>query len=385
MGASQDTIIEAILSGFSKDTEIKGPYETFVRTFMEGVSQANVPLDFVVEQLHSIPKRYQRLETPSSNTISHPDMIIFFPPGGLDSALANAIELQKSGVTVELKENTAEVKNKMSDENEIFTPHGLVDHVALAYYNKFNLFDLLDDKHGYTNLEIGDEKFVIALMRNQPISSLESQGEKLDFQYRLGVWTHDGELVGFRNHYVSEETMITPNYFTVAVKGIGKFIKVDFWGASQGLGLSFEKPTDDGIWVHPDYRRRHIGHTLENIASDFIPKVLDIPYVVAYPGEYILETKEGKFPIKAGSSWVPPNPKAEVAKDFFWVAGYEDDLNPRGMVKRFLNKHFPEINVLPKDYQSISQRLLGQKLEINPDYSPTWQYTMLLNLEQRAR
>ena len=178
-------------------------------------------------------------------------------------------------------------------------------------------------------------------------------------------------MVGYRNHYVNEDCPITPSFRSIAIEG-SKTIHVDFFGQSGKLDLSLEGLNENGLWVDENYRRRRIGHTMENITSDFIPNaILGIDYVVADP--------EGFLSFFAGID-------TSGRRKFYDEMGYEDDLS-RGstVVKRSLSRNFPKILVVPADHKTILQKLQEQGRGIDSNYSPTWQYARFLNgVQQKA-
>ena len=313
MISNPDSGIERAISAFDRDTNDRDFFQTFMKSFMEGVSVAGLPMDFSAKQLSLIPERYRRLKTRDPNKIH-------------------------------------------SGETEVFAPHGLVDHLALIYYNGFNIFDLFDDSKGYTTLELNGERFYFVLMRNMPISALASEENKKRFEYRLVIWDDSRQLIGFRNHYVQVDFPYDSSRAQTVVRGYWGAINVDFYGRSVHLGLNFEKPSNDGVWTRPDHRKRGIGRTLENIASGFIPaELLGIRKVVVQPG-----TKE--------------------SKDFYWAVGY-DDGNGWTMGS---NRDFPKVMTLPRNPSIVLEMLKASGQVINQDYSPTWQYARLLSLEKRT-
>lgn len=307
--------LKEILSDFevSPQAADQKHIDDFLEKFSLGAEQAGLPNDFAAEQLSSIPKKYRRLKTTDPRTIYR-------------------------------------------DETEIFTPSALVDHLALMRYNRFNIFDLFDGDKGYTHLLIGDEDFIFALMRNMPISDLHSNEKRMKFEYRLAVWTNDGKLVGFRNHYVDPSSHISIHAVVPAVQGYKRPINVSFYGQSKDLGLGFKQQTNYGIWVNPDYRKKGIAATLENIASGFMPaELLGIALVLVYPG-------------------------AKESKDFYWAVGYDEADNWTLRTSR----SFPEVKVLPRNLPIVSEMLKASGQVLNQDYSPTWQYARLLSLEKRT-
>ena len=351
-------IVDLVLSSFDADSGLKELSENFSRELIEGIKRAGVPLDSAVKAMTAVPTRYKRIKVRDPHV-------------------------------------------EFSHDYGIFTPSSLVDHIALAHHVGFNLFDLLDDKIGYATLQLGNEIFYFALMRNMPISALEAASQRHGFEYRLAIWDEKGEIIGFRNHYINPDSYIGQNYRAPAVEGYRKEINVDFIGKSRDLRFSFDNPNesavlvdqhlvdldrkqgvrdyairecrDDGIWVHPAYRRRRIGHTLDNIASKFIPKeILGMDFVLVKPG--------GEFhQIGSVVGYELPGDKGRAARDFFWaVGGYEDDLNEHGhYINRGMEHHFPRVMLKPME--PTIRQIQQAGLTLDESFSPTWQYARVLD------
>ena len=305
VGVSEREIVDLVLSSFDADSHLKELNENFSRKLLEGIKSSGVPLESAVSTMAAVPVKYKRVKVRDPNI-------------------------------------------EFSSDDGIFTPSGLVDHIALAHHAGFNLFDLLNDGTGYTALQLGGEKLYFVLMRNAQLNGMPEQDKK-KFQYRLAIWNGDGELVGFRNHYVMDFSL--SRWANGLVVGGLERINIDFSGASKELGLVFGYGAGDGLWVSPTHRRRNIGTALETIATSFIPsEVLGIDKVLVYPG-----TGE--------------------AKNFYWQFGYDDDVSGTDGWVYSSKRSMPKVNILPLRSDDPTR----SELKLNPHYSLSWQYAKALN------